>query len=105
MLEMLVDLYRTTVGKGGPAITLAAEGPRLAALRLEGRLVQVFRNLIPNAISFSPPDGTVALPAPPTRPEVDVTVADDGPGIAPSTLEAILTTFSPQRPAGDTSSP
>ncbi len=103
MLEMLLDLYRaTTEVEGGPAFTLTIEddGP-LEVLGLEGRLVQVFRNLITNAVSFSPPGGVVALAARRIGKIVEVTVEDDGPGIPPSKLEAIFDRFYTERPAGE----
>jgi two-component system sensor histidine kinase ChvG len=102
MLIMLADLYRTTVEAGGPriALDLSEDGP-LEVPGLEGRLVQVFRNLIGNAITFSPPGGTIALTARRQDGLVEVTVEDEGPGIPPSKLEAIFDRFYSERPAGE----
>ena len=102
MLLMLTDLYRTTIEDGGPRITLdLADGAPLMVPGLEGRLVQVFRNLIGNAITFSPPGGTIALKAGRQNGFVEAVVEDDGPGIPPSKLEAIFDRFYTERPAGE----
>ena len=73
----------------------------LVVAGIEGRLGQVFRNLISNAVSFSPPGGTIRLSARRERGEVVVTVADQGPGIPPDKLEAIFSRFYSERPRGE----
>ncbi|HET8727233.1 MAG TPA: stimulus-sensing domain-containing protein [Alphaproteobacteria bacterium] len=102
MLEMLADLYRTTADEGGPRFTLTVEGNRkLMVPGLEDRLVQVFRNLITNAISFAPPGSTIAVAARRRGAMVEVTIDDEGPGIPPSKLEAIFDRFYTERPASE----
>jgi two-component system sensor histidine kinase ChvG len=64
----------------------------------------VFRNLVDNARSFSPPGGVVRIslarrPGGP-RPEVVVTVEDQGPGIPAENLESIFERFYTARPKG-----
>lgn len=67
-------------------------------------LGQVFRNLIDNAVTFSPPGGSVRLSA--RRGELRgqsaliITVEDDGPGIPEENLETIFQRFYTQRPKG-----
>ncbi len=102
MLRMLVDLYETTLEEGGPVLRLTL--PPFNTLHvngLEDRLVQVFRNLIGNAISFSPPGGVIAIK---TRREggyVIVEIEDEGPGIPANKLAAIFDRFYTERPAGE----
>jgi len=60
----------------------------------------VVRNLVDNAISFSPPDGTVHLRAESANRVVRITVEDQGPGIPPDNLETIFNRFYTERPAG-----
>jgi two-component system sensor histidine kinase ChvG len=70
----------------------------------EGSLGQVFRNLIDNAKSFSPPGGTVTVSAEVVRTKESATlravVEDEGPGIPPENLENIFQRFYTQRPKG-----
>jgi len=47
----------------------------------ESRLAQVFANLIDNAVSFSPENGTVSVAVSTEGEAVSVTVTDEGPGI------------------------
>lgn len=102
ILEMLVDLYRTTRQENGPVFALALRKNRpLIAQGLEGRLVQVFRNLITNAMSFSPPDGRIVLRARRTDSWVEVVIEDEGPGIPQAKLDAIFNRFYTERPAGE----
>jgi two-component system sensor histidine kinase ChvG len=70
----------------------------------DGPLGQVFRNLIDNARSFSPPGGTVRLSLgrddlDPDRP-IRVRIDDDGPGIPPENLETVFERFYTARPRG-----
>ena len=83
----------------GPAPTDAI------VLGQDGPLGQVFRNLIDNARSFSPPDGVVTVGVEVVRggregPLVRATVEDEGPGIPPENLETIFRRFYTQRPRG-----
>src|SRR3546814_11983024 len=48
---------------------------------IERRLGQVFRNLISNAVTFSPPGGTIRLAAQRQAGAVVVPITDEGPGI------------------------
>jgi two-component system sensor histidine kinase ChvG len=63
------------------------------------RLGQVFRNLIDNAISFSPETGMVTITARMQVSGARVTVDDHGPGIPPENLESIFERFYTERPA------
>jgi two-component system sensor histidine kinase ChvG len=107
MLETLVDVHRETESADTPQLVLTlpeAPGGRpdsLAVLGIEGRLVQVFRNLIANAISFSPPGGVIRIAAQRRDGSIVVTVEDDGPGVPAGKLEAIFERFYSERPAGE----
>ncbi len=68
---------------------------------VEGRLVQVFRNLIGNALSFSPKDGKVTVRARLLGAHVEFTVEDEGPGIPEAKLESIFDRFYSERPHGE----
>lgn len=99
MLETLGDIYRSTAEDG--AVQYAVQVPKgdpLVVPGIEGRLVQVLRNLIGNAASFSPPGGTIALAAQRDGKFVRVIVEDDGPGIPDNKLDAIFDRFYSERP-------
>ncbi len=72
--------------------------PDFTAEGHDSRLAQVFNNLIDNARSFSPPDGTVRVAIRRDRNEIEVTVEDDGPGIPPHALERVFERFYTDRP-------
>ena len=66
----------------------------------EGSLGQVFRNLIDNARSFSPPGGEVVVALQRAAGRVIATVSDSGPGIPQENLETIFERFYTSRPKG-----
>jgi len=70
----------------------------------ETPFAQVLRNLIDNALTFSPVDGEVrinaALEGVDSKERVIITVDDDGPGIPPDNLETVFDRFYTQRPKG-----
>lgn len=109
MLAMLADLQEQAAGGTDddpaaqrPALTLdLPPGAPLIVPGLEGRLTQVFQNLIANALSFSPPGGTVRLTARRSGRMVEIIVSDDGPGIPEGKEQAIFERFYTERPAGE----
>lgn len=64
----------------------------------DSRLAQVLTNLIDNARSFSPANGTVRIALRRSQDSVLVTVDDDGPGIPDHALERIFERFYTDRP-------
>ena len=62
MLETLIEIQRTAQ-PDGPLFELALDGDpdRLVVNGIEGRLVQVFRNVLSNAVSFSPAGGKIRI--------------------------------------------
>ena len=100
ILTMLVDLHRSTADGNAPKMELdLPAGVDLRVPGIEGRLVQVFRNLLSNAVSFSPPGGRIVCRGRRRGHEVVVTVDDDGPGIPDGKFEAIFERFYTERPA------
>ena len=112
LLQDIIDVYGTTRKEGQSAVKLekpmSAGGGSVFILGSPAALGQVFRNLIDNAISFSPADRLVVvryaaeLPLKPGGPGgmVKVMVEDNGPGIPPDNLESIFKRFYTERPAG-----
>lgn len=64
----------------------------------EDRLIQVFVNVLENAISFSPPGGTVTISVRIDGRRVVTTVADQGPGIPETNLARVFDRFFTHRP-------
>ena len=103
MLRTLVDIHETTREDGTPhvVLTLPERRRNLVVPGIEGRLSQVFLNVIANAVSFSPANGEIRVRAREDGRAVLVTVDDDGPGIPPDKLTAIFDRFYTERPAGE----
>src|SRR5215470_17261662 len=102
MLRTLAEIHEATAKADAPRLVVDAPGGRpLMVAANEGRLVQVLRNLLANAQSFSPPQGTITLFARREGRRIRLGVADQGPGIPPDKLEAIFDRFYTERPAGE----
>jgi two-component system sensor histidine kinase ChvG len=101
ILSTLTDIAETTRKDGEPRLELATVEGRVVVQGIEGRLVQVLRNLIANAQSFSPRDGRIALRARETGSMVEISVEDEGPGIPDGKLEHIFDRFYSERPQGE----
>jgi two-component system sensor histidine kinase ChvG len=98
----IVGLYQATAKPGEVRVVLQRSGGIEPAMVLgrEGSLGQVFRNLIDNARSFSPPGGEVAVAMQKAAGRVIATVSDSGPGIPPENLETVFERFYTSRPKG-----
>lgn len=102
ILSALAELHNATrKGDTDPVVELEAPGDGLIVRGVEGRVVQVFRNLLGNALSFSPENGKVTVRGRPTGAVVEVTVEDEGPGIPDHKLESIFERFYSERPTGE----
>jgi two-component system sensor histidine kinase ChvG len=98
----IVGLYQVTAKPGEVRVVLHRSGSAepLTVLGREGSLGQVFRNLIDNARSFSPPGGEVVVAMQKAAGRVIATVSDSGPGIPAENLETIFERFYTSRPKG-----
>jgi two-component system sensor histidine kinase ChvG len=101
ILATLVEIFDATRKPGEPPVALDAPATGLVVQAVEDRLVQVLRNLIANAVSFSPPGGRVGLIARETGGIVEISVEDDGPGIPEAKLEHVFDRFYSERPKGE----
>ncbi len=101
ILQTLAEIHNTTRHDGEPRLVLDVPGTPLPVRAVEGRLVQVLRNLIGNASSFSPRDGRITLRARPLGAMVELQVEDQGPGIPEGQLEHVFDRFYSERPAGE----
>jgi two-component system sensor histidine kinase ChvG len=102
LLNTLVSVANEVNRDDGVKVTLRFEGgsgPR--AFEVPGhdsRLGQVVDNLIENARSFSPSDGTVRVTCRRLKTHVEIVVDDDGPGVRPDAFEKVFERFYTDRP-------
>jgi two-component system sensor histidine kinase ChvG len=101
ILRVLAEIHDATRGDGDPVLVLDVPGASLLVQAVERRLVQVLRNLIGNARSFSPRDGRILLRAREAGAMVEIAVEDEGPGIPAAKLEHVFDRFYSERPAGE----
>ncbi|HEY4249630.1 MAG TPA: stimulus-sensing domain-containing protein [Roseomonas sp.] len=102
ILSALTELHNATrKSDTEPTVELDAPGEGLIVRGVEGRVVQVFRNLLGNALSFSPENGKVVVRGRPTGAMIEVMVEDGGPGIPDHKLESIFERFYSERPTGE----
>jgi two-component system, OmpR family, sensor histidine kinase ChvG len=102
LLGTLVDIHSAADNPDAPRLALELAAPAaLMVPGLEDRLGQVFRNLIANAISFSPPGGLIRILAARRDAFVEVCIEDDGPGMPEDRLDKIFERFYSERPSGE----
>ncbi len=101
ILAALVELYDATRDEDDAWLELEPLAGPVVVQAVEGRLVQVLRNLIANARSFSPPDGRIGLHARADGGQVEITIEDQGPGLPEGKLEHIFDRFYSERPQGE----
>ncbi len=104
LLEVVVDVARQTRVSKGQKLVLTLDPGRWGAdaftiLGHDIRMGQVVDNLIANALSFSPPEGSVRIHAKRRTREVRITVDDDGCGIRADALDEIFERFYTDRPS------
>ena len=99
LLDVLIEAYTATAPTGKLRFELDVPAHQgLMVSGIEGRLGQVFRNLISNAITFSPDGGAIRLAARRDGRSIVIAVSDDGPGLPEDKLEAIFDRFYSERP-------
>jgi signal transduction histidine kinase len=79
--------------RGGLELNLSTEPEEITIAADERRVRQIVFNLLSNAVKFTPADGRVDVSARLEGGQVEVAVADTGPGIAADHLEAIFEEF------------
>jgi two-component system sensor histidine kinase ChvG len=99
--DMVIHYAITAEQKGGVEVEYRlASNPPFLAHGHDGRYGQVFRNVIDNALSFSPSGSkiVVELSRAPRGGPFTVTIDDEGPGIPQDNLESIFERFYSERP-------
>ncbi len=99
LLKAVAEIYHFMELPRGVKLALDLRLPPEAfVMGRDERLGQVVRNLIDNAVSFSPEGGTVTATAWAEGTTIRIMVEDDGPGIPPDNLESVFERFYTERP-------
>lgn len=100
LLTAVVSMKNDVLKPGETPIqlTVAPLAKKLLVHGNDGRLVQVFNNLIDNAQSFSPPGAPVCITTRAEAAKVSILVEDEGPGIPEHALVRIFERFYTDRP-------
>ena len=101
LLNTLTTVANEVKRDDGVRVTLRFEGGGMRAFQVPGhdsRLGQIVDNLIENACSFSPPNGTVRITCRRLKTHVEILVDDDGPGVRPDAVEKVFERFYTDRP-------
>ncbi|MFQ5534750.1 MAG: stimulus-sensing domain-containing protein [Sphingomonadales bacterium] len=107
LLKTLVGAYPATSRRHAPSIELdIPDGEALVVQGIESKLGQVIRNLLDNAVSFSPITGDGAparinVTAKRDGGKVVIAIDDEGPGIPDAMLRDIFNRFYTERPDGE----
>jgi signal transduction histidine kinase len=88
-----VDAMRVQAEAKGVAVSVELPSSLAAARANPEKLQRVLFNLIQNAIRHTPADGSVVVRATEVGEEVEVEVADTGPGIPPEEREHVFDAF------------
>jgi signal transduction histidine kinase len=92
-LERSVVMVREQATKRGVRLSLEIAPDVDLVDGDERRLRQVLYNLLTNAVKFTPENGSIDVASTRVDGEVQVSVADDGPGVAPEDHERIFEEF------------
>ena len=98
LLDTLADIYHSTRQEGIAEVTWSKPKTPIHVTGLEDRLGQVVRNIIDNALTFSPVHGKVKLKVNRKGRDAIVTIDDDGPGLPQNNIENIFKRFYSERP-------
>lgn len=98
----IYNLYKETADKNIHFIFSDLSSSDNIFIKANGdRITQIIRNLISNAISFSPPQGQITLSLHIKASHICLDIQDEGPGIAPHALEKIFERFYTERPKAE----
>jgi signal transduction histidine kinase len=93
VLRSALSMHSETASRNGIALALTTEPSEIEITADERRVRQIVFNLLSNAVKFTPADGRVDLSARLEDGQVEIAVADTGPGIPAEDLEMIFEEF------------
>ncbi|MDM4763818.1 ATP-binding protein [Galbitalea sp. SE-J8] len=93
LVRAVLDDVRLSVRDRDLRITVDAPGGPVHVVADQNDLTRVILNLLTNAIKFTPEGGTIAISVENVDGELDLAIADSGPGIDPAELERVFDRF------------
>jgi signal transduction histidine kinase len=93
VLRSAVSMHSERASLGGVELGLLTEPEEITITADERRVRQIVFNLLSNAVKFTPAEGRVDISARVEDGQVEVAVADTGPGIAAEDLATIFEEF------------
>lgn len=93
LLAQTLEAYQARARDGGVVLEQEADAAMPPVAADVSRLQRVLRNLIDNALHYSPPGGRVCVEARPEGTAVRVSVRDSGPGLAPEEMARVFDRF------------
>ncbi|VAW77362.1 hypothetical protein MNBD_GAMMA12-3636 [hydrothermal vent metagenome] len=94
LVEEVVDEFRSICIDKSVSLNISASGPVVEIILDSSKIKQVIRNLISNAMKFSPMNSGINIDIIYTTDGINVKVADQGQGIAEDELSIIFDKFS-----------
>jgi signal transduction histidine kinase len=93
VLRNAVSMHSEHASRGGIDLALTTEPEEITITADERRVRQIVFNLVSNAVKFTPSGGRVDISAHAKNGEVEIAVADTGPGVSAADLETIFEEF------------
>lgn len=98
-VRKLLLSYEKTLEANAKRLTMQI-APDLHVMASEDLIELVIENILDNAASFTPRDGTIAVTLTRVRDMAELTISDEGPGVEPEFLERIFDRYVSHRPTG-----
>ena len=93
LIEVVIDEFRSLCAERKVEIRCERPEEPIASMVDPDRIQQVVRNLLANAVKFSPPSGIICVRLRRVGTAMLLSVCDNGPGIPPDEIETIFDKF------------
>jgi signal transduction histidine kinase len=93
LVEVVIDEFRSLSAEQKIKIHYDRPEETLTTMVDPDRIQQVVRNILGNAVKFSPPSGTISVRLERLGEAMLLSVSDEGPGIPPDEMEMVFDKF------------